>query len=319
MADSPLLVMTHVARRFGRIRAVEDASLAVPRGAIVGVLGESGSGKSTLARLATGLLRPDSGEIRYAGAPLHPPSGLLRGLLAPAPARRRIAMVFQDPASSFDPRWSIGRSIAEPIVAFGLRIGRTGVKNRAIELMASVGLPEQMIDERPTALSLGQVQRAAIARALAGEPDLMVCDEAVSALDLSVQALVLNTLSDVRRRDGISLLFISHDVGVVRHMSDLVAVMLRGRVVEFAVADQVFARPLHPYTQFLIESVPELGAPRIATKLPAADYVPPTAAAGQCAFAPRCSLAVGRCFKETPPLVDVDGTAVACHVIASST
>jgi peptide/nickel transport system ATP-binding protein len=317
MAEVPLLVMTHVARRFGRARAVEDASLALPRGATVGVVGESGSGKSTLARLATGLLAPDAGEILYAGQPMRSRPGLLRGFLV-RPPRRRIAMVFQDPASSLDPRWSIGRAISEPIISYGLRYGRVGVKDRAIELMATVGLPQQLVDRRPDQLSLGQAQRAAVARALAGEPELLVCDEATSALDLSVQAQVLNTLRDAQDRDGLSMLFITHDIGVARHMSDLIAVMLRGRVVEFALAADVFARPLHPYTRLLLESVPDLAAPPAEIRAGAIEPVPPPAAPGLCAFAPRCPLALPRCRVAPPPLVDVDGAAVACHAVAAT-
>jgi peptide/nickel transport system ATP-binding protein len=310
--------MTNVARRFGRVSAVEDASLALPRGSTVGVLGESGSGKSTLARLATGLLRPDRGVILYDGVPLHPPGGLLSSLLAPPPPVRRIAMVFQDPASSLDPRWSIGRSIAEPIVAYGLRVGKVGVKDRAIELMAAVGLSERLVDRRPGELSLGQAQRAAVARALAGEPELLVADEATSSLDLSVQAQVLNALRDAQDRDGLTMLFISHDIGVVRHMADLVAVMLRGRVVEFALAEDVFSRPLHPYTRRLLGSVPDLSAPRAAMIPAPAEMVTRPVAPGLCAFEPFCELAMERCRREAPPLVDVDGAAVACHAVATT-
>jgi len=311
-----------VARRFGRVRAVEDASLAVLRGTTVGVLGESGSGKSTLARLAVGLVAPDAGEILFAGAPMYPRLGLVqqvRALLARPPKLRRVAMVFQDAAGSFDPRWSIGRSIAEPIVAFRLRTGKIGVRDRAIQIMASVGLPEPLIDRRPHELSLGQVQRAAVARALAGEPDLLVCDEPTSALDLSVQAQVLNALRETQERSGLSILFISHDIGVVRHVSDLVAVMLRGRVVEFGLADEVFAHPLHPYTRLLLASEPDLAALRPQTAPAVASVGPlPPVAPGLCAFLARCKLATARCGTEPPPLVDVDGVAVACHAASAA-
>jgi peptide/nickel transport system ATP-binding protein len=317
-AEPPLLVMTQVARRFGSVRAVEDASLAVLRGTTLGVLGESGSGKSTLARLATGLVRQDAGEILYDGAPMYPPGGLLPRLLAPPPPRRRVAMVFQDAAGSLDPRWGIGRSISEPIVAFGLRTGRVGVRDRAIQLMATVGLPEQLTDRRPHELSLGQLQRAAVARALAGEPELLVCDEPTSALDISVQAQVLNALREAQGRTRLSMLFISHDIGVVRHMADLLAVMLRGRVVEFGLAADVFARPRHPYTRLLLASEPDLATLRPHGKPPAAPEPLPPVAPGLCAFQPRCKQAVARCAAERPPLVDVDGVAVACHAVAAS-
>jgi len=242
MAEPPKLAMTHVVRRFGRVRAVEDVSLDIPRGSTLGLLGESGCGKSTLARLATGLLAPDSGGLLYDGTPMQRRTG----------APRRIAMVFQDALGSLDPRWSIGRSIAEPIRSLHRRAGGAAVRDRALEVMANVGLPGELVGRRPHQLSLGQVQRAALARALAGEPDFLVCDEPTSALDVSVQAQVLNTLREAQERTGLTMLFISHDVGVVRHMADRVAVMLRGRVVEFGSADAVFARPCHPYTRRLL-------------------------------------------------------------------
>jgi peptide/nickel transport system ATP-binding protein len=318
MVDAPLLVMTNVARRFGRVRAVEDASLALLRGSTVGVLGERDSGKSTLARLAAGLLRPDSGEILYAGAEMHPRPGLIQGLLAPKPPHRRIAMVFQHAADSFDPRWSIGRGISEPIVAYRLRTGKVGIKDRAIQMMAVVGLPEQLVDLRPDELTAAQLQRAAVARALAAEPEFLVCDEPTSALDLSMQAVVLNALREAQTRSRIGMLIVSPDIGTIRHMSDLVAVMLRGRVVEFGLADDIFSRPRHPYTQALLDSLPALSAPRAAARTGPTDPVPPPAAPGLCAFAPRCTVALPRCLTDPPPLVDVDGVAVACHAVAAT-
>ena len=315
MSEPPLLVMTHVARRFGAVPAVADASLAVLRGTTLGVVGESGSGKSTLGRLAVGLLRPDAGEILYDGLAMHPG----RGLFATPPLHRRAAMVFQDPRGSLDPRWSIGRSIAEPINAYRLRTGKVGIRDRVIQMMAAVGLPEQAIDRRPDELSLGQAQRAAVARALAGEPEFLVCDEPTSALDVSVQAQVLNALRDARERTGLAILFISHDIGVVRHMADLVAVVLRGRVVEFGPAEDIFARPRHPYTRLLIETAPALAAVRPPGRT--APPEPPPAAAvapGLCAFRPRCQMALPRCGSEPPPLGDVDGVAVACHAARAS-
>jgi peptide/nickel transport system ATP-binding protein len=312
MVEPPLLVMTNLARRFGRVRAVTDASLAILRGTTVGLVGESGCGKSTLARMAAGLILPDRGELLYAGAPMHP-GATLKTLLAPAPPRRRIAMVFQDPVGSLDPRWGIGRSICEPIAAFKLRTGKVGIRDRAIQMMAAVGLPEQLTDRRPDELSLGQVQRAAVARALAGEPEFLICDEPTSALDVSVQAQVLNALREAQERAGLTMLFISHDIGVVHHMADLAAVMLRGRVVEFGLAEDVFAAPRHPYTRLLLDTAPGRPAPQPT----AASVAPGPAPAALCAFLPRCKLAQARCRTEAPPLIDVDGVAVACHAAVS--
>ncbi len=229
----PLLVLDHVSRGFaGAPRAVDDVSLALPAGATLAVVGESGSGKSTLARLAAGLLRPQSGSVRFAAG------------------RHRVAMVFQDPAGSLDPRWPVGASIAEPLRALGRR--RDGHAARVAALLEQVGLPPAVAARRPDRFSLGQVQRIAIARALAGEPDFLVCDEPTSALDVSVQAQVLNLLRALQRRLGLTMLFISHDPGVVRFMADTVAVMQHGRIVEAGAAAEVFARPAHAVTRRLL-------------------------------------------------------------------
>jgi peptide/nickel transport system ATP-binding protein len=212
-----------VSRRFGAVRALDNVSLALPRGATLAVVGESGSGKSTLARLAAGLLAPDSGSVVRPG---------------------RIAMVFQDPAGSLDPRWTAARSIAEPLRG-------AGVATRVAELLTAVGLPEGVAARRPAQLSLGQAQRVAIARALAAEPDLLICDEPTSALDVSVQAQVLNLLRDLQVDLGLSILLVSHDLGVVRYMADHVAVLLGGRLVETGPADAVLNAPRHAYTRQL--------------------------------------------------------------------
>jgi peptide/nickel transport system ATP-binding protein len=314
MDESPLLVMTHVARRFGSVRAVEDASLAILRGTTVGLLGESGCGKSTLARLATGLLAPHAGELLYNGAPLRP--SLFSGLLAKPPPPRRIAMVFQDALGSLDPRWSIGRSISEPIASFKLRTGKTGVRDRAIQMMGSVGLSERLVERRPHELSLGQVQRAAVARALAGEPEFLVCDEPTSALDVSVQAQILNLMRDLQRRLGLTYLFISHNLAVVRHMSDRLGVMYLGRIVELGDAETIFRRPLHPYTRLLLDAIPDLDHIGRARTPVGGDVPSPIAPPPGCAFHPRCPLANDRCRVEAPALLDADEAQVACHAVA---
>ena len=252
MADAPLLVMTHVARRFGAVAAVADASIAVLRGATLGVVGESGSGKSTLARLAVGLLRPDAGDILYDGTPMHPRALGLGGFFARRPPLRRAAMVFQDPLGSLDPRWGIGRSVAEPIAGFRLRTGAVGIRDRAIQILASVGLPEQVIDRRPHELSLGQAQRAAVARALAGEPEFLVCDEPTSALDVSVQAEVLNLLADLQQAHRLTYVLVSHNLAVVAHLCVRIGVMQGGELVELLSADDLRAgRTRHPHTASL--------------------------------------------------------------------
>ncbi len=246
MAEPPLFAMGGVSHRYGAgAAALADISLAIPRGATLAVVGPSGSGKSTLARLATGLLAPLAGEIRFAGAALPRRAW-------PRAVRRRINMVFQSPAGSLDPRWPAGRSIAEPIRAFRLRADRAGVAERVAALLAAVGLPADAAARPPSTFSLGQVQRLAIARALASEPDFLVCDEPTSALDVSVQAQVLNLLRDLQARLGLTLLFISHDPGVVRFMADFVAVLDAGRIVESGPAEALFARPQQAATRRLL-------------------------------------------------------------------
>jgi peptide/nickel transport system ATP-binding protein len=246
MAEPPLFEMRGVTHAYrGAAGGIEAVSLAIPRGATLALMGTSGSGKSTLARIATGLIAPQAGELRFAG------TALPRGIW-PRAVRQRINMVFQDPAGSLDPRWAAGRSIAEPLRAFGLRKGRAAVAARVAELLAAVGLPADAAARRPAAFSLGQVQRLAIARAVASEPAFLVCDEPTSALDVSVQAQVLNLLRDLQARLGLTMLFISHDPGVVRFMADRVAVLEAGRVVESGPADALFAAPRHPATRRLL-------------------------------------------------------------------
>jgi peptide/nickel transport system ATP-binding protein len=227
-------------------------------------------------------------------------------------------MVFQSAAASFDPHWSIGRAISEPIVAYRLRTGKVGIKDCAIQTMAVVGLPEQLVDRRPGEVTDAQLQCASVARALVGEPELLICDEPTAALDITMQAVVLNALREAQARARIGMLIASRDIGLIRHMSDLVAVMLRGRVVEFGLAADVFATPRHPYTQALFDSLPALSAPRASVRTGPTDPLPPLPAAGLCAFGPRCPMALPRCRTEPPPLVDVGGVAVACHALAAA-
>jgi peptide/nickel transport system ATP-binding protein len=251
MPEPPLLELVDVSRAYNRARqAVADVSFSIERGKTMALIGASGSGKTTLARLITGLLEPDEGVIRLAGQPL-PRRGW------PAAVRRQINMIFQHPLASLDPHWSVGRSIAEPLRAFTLAPTPAARAARVTELLEAVGLPADAARRRPAAFSLGQVQRIAIARALAADPALLVCDEPTSALDLSVQAQVLNLLRDLQDRLGLTLLVISHDPGVVRFMADTVAVLDRGRIVELGRADEVFNQPRLIPTRSLLGSGPE--------------------------------------------------------------
>ncbi|MFD9033655.1 dipeptide ABC transporter ATP-binding protein [Streptomyces sp. NPDC059567] len=252
----------------GGIDALSDVSCTLRAGETLGVLGESGSGKSTLAQVVLGLLEPDEGAVTLLGRPW---SG--RSERARAALRGRIQLVQQDPLSSFDPRWTVERIVAEALGAGGRRAAR-GQRARITELLGLVGLEPELLDRGPRGLSGGQRQRVAIARALAPEPDVLVCDEPVSALDVSVQAQVLDVFERVRERLGVALLFISHDLGVVRHVSDRVAVMRAGRIVETGPVERVFTSPEHPWTRQLLDALPRPAAPSTTPTNPAAPPVP---------------------------------------------
>jgi len=255
-ADGPLLEVSGVTRLFrlaggGDFRAVRGVSFDVWAGETLGVVGESGSGKTTLARMVLGLLDPDEGTVRFAGEPWSGVPEKRRRHL-----RRHLQVVNQDPLGSFDPRWSVRRILTEAVAQAGP--GRAWRRARVIELLDQVGLAAALLDRRPLHLSGGQRQRVCIARALATEPRLLVCDEPVSALDVSIQAQILDLLNQLQRDLGLALLFISHDLGVIHHVSDRVLVMKDGEVVETDAVDQLFAAPRHPYTQALLAAVPRV-------------------------------------------------------------
>jgi oligopeptide/dipeptide ABC transporter ATP-binding protein len=275
------------------VLAVDAVSFAVARGETLGIVGESGSGKSTTARLLLRLIEPTSGEIRLNGEDL-------RGLSADELRRRRrgMQMVFQDPFASLNPRLSVGYQLAEPLRVHGL-CGGAEAEARVASLLTRVGLSPSHARSYPHQFSGGQRQRIAIARALAVEPDLIVADEAVSALDVSVRAQILNLLDDIRREAKLSMVFISHDLGVVRHVADRVAVMFLGRIVEIGPVAEVFATPRHPYTRELLEAMPIPDPGRRRNE-------PRNVAAGEagdgCSFASRCPLVLPMCRRSQPPL-----------------
>jgi ABC-type glutathione transport system ATPase component len=245
-AEPPLLELEGVRQRFGRTLALDDVSLAVRAGTTLGVVGESGSGKTTVARVVVGLERPREGVVRFRGSP-YPRGGRdLRRL------RRQVAMIFQDPYDSLDPRFTLRHLIDEPLRAQGLPRG----DDRLAELLRSVGMEGASLDSYPAEYSGGQRQRIGIARALASEPDLLVCDEPTSALDVSVQAQILNLLLDLQRERGLTYLFISHDLDVVRRMSDELVVMHQGRVIESGPTATVCEEPSHPHTRALLGAAP---------------------------------------------------------------
>jgi peptide/nickel transport system ATP-binding protein len=321
-AAPPLLELTRIERRFAvrstwldRLRrqrpavvhAVSDVSLAIAPGEVLGLVGESGCGKSTLARIATGLLAPSSGSVRYRGDDIRALAGESRRRW-----RRAVQMVFQDPYASLNPRMRVGRIVGEATLFHGL-VAQEGLPARTRELLEAVGLPADAAERYPHQFSGGQRQRIAIARALAVEPALIVCDEPVAALDVSVQAQVLNLLLSLRDRFGLAYLFISHDLGVVQFLCDRIAVMYLGRIVEAGPADAVLADPRHPYTQALIAAMPNAGqrgniAPPVRGEIPS-----PLAPPAGCAFHPRCPRALPRCRDGVPLLRPLaSGRLVAC-------
>jgi oligopeptide/dipeptide ABC transporter ATP-binding protein len=299
-------------RRPARLRAVDDVSFRVYPGETLGLVGESGCGKSTVGRLVLGLERPDTGSIAFEGR-----SVVGQSRREWRSMRRSAQMVFQDPLSSLDPRIDLGRQIVEPLQIHGIGDDASQAE-RLQRVLAAVGLAQELTRRYPHEISGGQQQRVVIARALILEPKLMVCDEPVSALDVSVQAQVVNLLARVQREQHIAYLFISHDLKVVRHISHRVAVMYLGQLVEVAERDALFREPLHPYTQALIAAVPIPDPTRRGRRVllqgdPPSPIDPPAG----CRFHTRCPHAQPICSEREPSLEAVTETRwVACHLVA---
>jgi len=299
-------------RQIGAVQAVEGVSFDVMRGETLGIVGETGCGKSTTARLVTRLLEPTSGTVRYDGRDI---SHISRRELMPL--RREMQMIFQDPYSSLNPRKTVGAIISEPFVIHKVDQGR-GKRRRAVqELMEQVGLNPEHYNRYPHEFSGGQRQRIGVARALALKPKLVIADEPVSALDVSIQAQILNLLRDLQRDLGITLVLIAHDLSVVRHMCDRIAVMYLGKIVELAPNEALYDHPRHPYTGALLSAVP-VPDPHLAharrREVPPGDVPSPTNPPPACRFHPRCPKAQPICSQEEPPLESKGGgTICACY------
>jgi peptide/nickel transport system ATP-binding protein len=293
------------------LKAVAGVSFDIPKGTTLSLVGESGCGKTTVARLVVGLYPPSRGRIRFDGVDM----ASLTSRAAAAPVRRRIQMIFQDPYASLNPRWRVRDIIAEPIRAFGLIADRAAIEARVAELLSQVKLSPKDGEKYPHEFSGGQRQRISIARALSSMPEFLVCDEPTSALDVSVQAQILNLMKDLQRELGLTYLFISHNLAVVRHMSDRIGVMYLGRIVELAPGETLFARARHPYTRMLLDAIPDLEMTGRA-RTPVGGEVPsPIDPPPGCAFHPRCPLANARCKAEVPRLRTVADAQVACHAV----
>ncbi len=296
----------------GHVRAVDGVSFNIPRGKSLSLVGESGSGKTTTGRAILRLIEPTQGRVVFDGIDMASiGSGEVRAM------RKRMQLIFQDPYGSLNPRMTVYSVLSEALTKHRI-VPRSKRRARVNELLAMVGLPSAAADRYPHEFSGGQRQRIGIARALAVEPDLIVADEPISALDVSIQAQIMNLLQDLQKKLGLTYLFIAHDLAVVRHISDMVAVMYLGRIVEIGTTDDIFQRPTHPYTRALLSAVPvpEPGATR-ARQPVEGDAPSPINPPPGCHFHPRCPDAIDTCRKDAPSLVYVSPThRVSCHVHA---
>lgn len=293
------------------VHAVDGIGFSITRGSTLALVGESGCGKSTVARLLVGLYEPTRGSVRFDGEDI---AKTLASNAALA-LRRRMQMIFQDPYASLNPRWKVQDIVAEPLREHGLLVGLDAQRERVGELLRSVGLSPVDRDKFPHQFSGGQRQRISIARALATQPEFLVCDEPTSALDVSVQAQVLNIMKDQQREKGLTYLFISHNLAVVRHVSDQVGVMYLGRLVELADKAQLFEQPRHPYTRMLLDAIPDIHMSG-RSRTPVQGEVPnPLNPPSGCSFHPRCPKATARCKVERPQMLEFQGVRVACHAV----
>jgi peptide/nickel transport system ATP-binding protein len=320
--DGDLVIVEHLRKTFDlspswisrmlgadrkELKALDDISFSVPAGKTLSLVGESGCGKSTAARCIAGLQRPTSGNVRYKGIDIQV---IAKGSNE---HRREIQMIFQDPYGSLNPRWRVGQIIADPINALRIASSRKETAESVERLLVAVGLSSADADKYPHEFSGGQRQRIAVARALATRPAFLVCDEPTSALDVSVQSQILNLMKDLQDELGLTYLFISHNLAVVDHMSDIVGVMYLGRLVELSDSESLFQTPRHPYTRLLMQTMPSLSEIGVVREPMQGEVPNPITPPSGCPFHPRCPFAVARCREERPSLRPFAGGEVACH------
>lgn len=315
MADV-ILEVKHLKKYFksrrGTVHAVDDVNFTIERGKTLGIVGESGCGKSTTGRAILRLIEPTSGQVIFNGEDVTAASSKRMRQL-----RRDMQIIFQDPFSSLDPQKTISQTIAEPLIQNKIVNGKAAVHDRVMELMDIVGLAPRLVNTYPHELDGGRRQRIGIARALAMEPKFIICDEPVSALDVSIQAQILNLLQDLKEKMGLTFIFITHDLSVVNHFADDIAVMYLGQLVEKAPTEELFEHPIHPYTKALLSAIPipEVGIDRPKRIILRGEISSPIDPPDECRFAKRCNYACDACHGSTPELREVSpGHFVACHL-----
>ncbi|MDB3936133.1 ATP-binding cassette domain-containing protein [Granulosicoccus sp.] len=292
------------------LRAVDNIQFTISQGETLALVGESGSGKSTIAKMLVGLLAPTAGTIMFDGQAMRMDTSAEMQTL-----RKRFQMIFQSPYASLNPRWKVGDVIAEPMTVLAVEMDARQIRKRVAELLVLVGLSAEDASKFPHEFSGGQRQRIAIARALSANPEFIVCDEPTSALDVSVQAQILNLMRDLQDEFGLTYLFISHDLSVVRHMADRIGVLYLGALVEVADGKTLFSKPLHPYTRMLLDAVPDLAMSGRQRKRVEGEIPNPINPPSGCTFHPRCPFANERCRREVPTLTNYGSGVASCHAL----